>query len=92
MKYNIFFSAIKLIHVLRILFLGIPLEIGQPGWLGSLRVAALYFSGVLLGSVGASCIQPNMFLVGASAGVYALITAHLGIYQRIDIEYANIDF
>ena len=54
------------------------MEIGQPGWMGSLRVAILYFSGVLLGSVGASCIQPNMFLVGASAGVYALITAHLG--------------
>ena len=56
------------------------MEIGQPGWMGSLRVAILYFSGVLLGSVGASCIQPNMFLVGASAGVYALITAHLGIF------------
>ena len=66
------------------LFLGIPLEISQPGWLGSLRVATLYFAGVLLGSVGASCIQPDMFLVGASAGVYALITAHLGIHSYND--------
>ena len=38
-------------------------------------------SGVLLGSVGASCIQPKMFLVGASAGVYSLIAAHLGTYS-----------
>ena len=40
-------------------------------------------SGVLLGSVGASCIQPSMFLVGASAGVYSLIAAHLGKYSII---------
>ena len=63
------------------LFAGIPLEMGQPGWSGSLRVAGLYMSGVLLGSVGASCIQPKMFLVGASAGVYSLIAAHLGTYS-----------
>ena len=56
---------------------------GQPGWTGSLRIAALYMSGVLLGSVGASCIQPQMFLVGASAGVYSLIAAHLGIFSNI---------
>ena len=56
---------------------------GQPGWSGSLRVAGLYMSGVLLGSVGASCIQPSMFLVGASAGVYSLIAAHLGKYSLI---------
>ena len=56
---------------------------GQPGWSGSLRVAGLYMSGVLLGSVGASCIQPKMFLVGASAGVYSLIAAHLGKYSII---------
>ena len=62
---------------------GIPLEMGQPGWSGSLRVAGLYMSGVLLGSVGASCIQPSMFLVGASAGVYSLIAAHLGKYSLI---------
>ena len=65
------------------LFTGIPLEMGQPGWSGSLRVAGLYMSGVLLGSVGASCIQPSMFLVGASAGVYSLIAAHLGKYSLI---------
>ena len=68
------------------------MEIGQPGWTGSLRVAALYFSGVLLGSVGASCIQPDMFLVGASAGVYALITAHLGVFVQLYFCLINSKF
>ena len=51
---------------------------GQPGWLGSLRVAGLYMAGVTLGALGASSVQPDKYLVGASAGVYALIAAHLG--------------
>ena len=49
----------------------------QPGWIGSLRVLALYMAGVIFGSLGASCIQPTAYLVGASAGVYALVLAHL---------------
>ncbi len=57
---------------------GIPLEMSQPGWLGSLRVAGLYFAGVIFGSLAASVVQPTNYLVGASAGVYALIAAHLG--------------
>lgn len=56
---------------------GIPLEMGQPGYIGSLRVLALYFAGLILGALGASIVQPNMFLVGASAGIYALVMAHL---------------
>jgi rhomboid-related protein 1/2/3 len=50
----------------------------QPGWLGSLRIAGLYMAGVILGALGASVVQPEKYMVGASAGVYALITAHLG--------------
>lgn len=59
------------------LFVGIPLEMSQPGWLGSLRVAALYMAGVILGCLGATCVEPTKYLLGASAGVYALILAHL---------------
>merc|ERR1711963_1045752 len=59
------------------LFVGIPLEMSQPGLTGSLRVAGLYMAGVLLGSVASSIIEPTQYLVGASAGVYALVTAHL---------------
>ena len=55
----------------------------QPGWLGSLRVAALYMAGVILGCLGATCVEPNKYLLGASAGVYALILAHLGNLNSI---------
>eukprot|EP00095_Tigriopus_kingsejongensis_P010040 snap_masked-scaffold231_size243715-processed-gene-1.20 protein:Tk10040 transcript:snap_masked-scaffold231_size243715-processed-gene-1.20-mRNA-1 annotation:"rhomboid-related protein 3" len=59
------------------LVVGIPLEMSQLGWIGGMRVACLYISGVLLGSLGASVFQPDNYLLGASAGVYALIAAHL---------------
>ena len=55
----------------------------QPGWLGSLRVAALYMAGVILGCLGATCVEPTKYLLGASAGVYALILAHLGNLNSI---------
>ena len=48
------------------------------GWQGSLRVATLYFAGVIMGCLGSSIYNPKKYLVGASAGVYALIFAHLG--------------
>ena len=49
----------------------------QPGWLGSLRVAGLFMSGVVVGSLG-SGIMEQKFAVGSSAGTYALIMAHFG--------------
>ena len=51
--------------------------ITNSGWIGSARILALYMSGVILGSLGASVVQPKAYLVGASAGVYALVLAHL---------------
>ncbi|XP_059085995.1 protein rhomboid-like [Tigriopus californicus] len=56
---------------------GIPLEMSQLGWTGSLRVAFLYFCGVAFGSLGSSVTSPDTYLLGASAGVYALIAAHM---------------
>lgn len=44
---------------------------------GSTRIACIYFSGVLAGSLGTSIFDPDVFLVGASGGVYALLAAHL---------------
>lgn len=41
------------------------------------RVALVYLSGVLAGSMGTSISNPNIYLAGASGGVYALITAHI---------------
>ena len=41
-------------------------------------MAALYIAGVILGGLGSSCVEPGKYLVGASAGVYALLLSHLG--------------
>lgn len=56
------------------LFLGIPIEIIHK-W----RVTVVYLSGVLLGCMGASIFNPTNSLVGASGGVFALVTAHIAI-------------
>ncbi|XP_061389097.1 rhomboid-related protein 3 [Musca vetustissima] len=55
------------------LVFGLPLEMVH----GSGRIACIYFSGVLAGSLGTSIIDPDVYLVGASGGVYALLAAHL---------------
>ena len=60
-----------------IFHIGIPLEMEQPGWRGKLRVAFLYFSGVIVGALG-SGICEGKYAVGSSAATYALIMAHLG--------------
>ncbi len=38
---------------------GIPIEMSQLGWVGSLRVAVLYFAGVILGALGATVSEPK---------------------------------
>ncbi|KAH8302049.1 hypothetical protein KR044_002264 [Drosophila immigrans] len=55
------------------LLFGLPLEMVH----GSARIACIYFSGVLAGSLGTSIFDPGVYLVGASGGVYALLAAHL---------------
>jgi rhomboid-related protein 1/2/3 len=55
------------------IFLGIALEIVHCWW----RVVLVYLAGVLAGSMGTSLVNPRTFLAGASAGVYALLTAHV---------------
>lgn len=54
--------------------LGLPLEMAHEWW----RVLLVYFCGVLAGSLGSSIVDPAVHLGGASGGVYALITAHIG--------------
>lgn len=60
-------------NVLIQIVVGIPLEMIH----GSCRVALVYLSGVLAGSIAASIFDTNAVLVGASGGVYALLAAHL---------------
>lgn len=54
------------------IFLGLALELVHHWW----RVSLVYVAGVLAGSLGHSLTNTNS-LAGASAGVYALITAHI---------------
>ena len=50
------------------IFLGVALELVHHWW----RVALVYLAGVLAGSMGTSIVNPNIYLAGASGGVYAL--------------------
>ena len=49
----------------------------QKGWIGSAKVALVFFSGVILGSMG-SGVSEKTVIEGSSAGTYALISAHIG--------------
>jgi rhomboid-related protein 1/2/3 len=53
--------------------LGVLLELVHKWW----RVLIIYFAGVRAGSLATSVVDPDTYLAGASAGVYALIFAHL---------------
>ncbi|XP_071797441.1 rhomboid-related protein 3-like [Asterias amurensis] len=53
--------------------LGVALEMVH----GSRRIGSLYLSAVAAGSMGSSILDRTSFLCGASAGSYALLTAHL---------------
>lgn len=55
------------------IFLGVTLELVHDWW----RISLVYLSGVIAGSLGASITGPHRNLIGASGGVYALITAHI---------------
>ncbi|XP_055336563.1 protein rhomboid-like [Paramacrobiotus metropolitanus] len=55
------------------IFVGLPLEMVH----GNFRIGIIYLSGVLAGSLGTSVFDPDVYLVGASGGVYALLSAHL---------------
>lgn len=60
-------------NVLTQLLFGVPLELVH----GSLRTGVIYMAGVLAGSLGTSVVDSEVFLVGASGGVYALLAAQL---------------
>ena len=51
---------------------GIPLEFSHKFW----QIFLVYHCGVLAGSLLHYLFTPKMFLLGASAGLYALLTAH----------------
>ena len=59
------------------ILVGVFLEMEQVGWKGSFKVALVYMSGVIAGSLGQSLTEPGIYIAGASGGVYSLIAAHL---------------
>lgn len=56
---------------------------------GSGRVALIYMAGVVAGSLGTSVFDTDVYLVGASGGVYALLAAHLA---NVLLNYNNMQF
>lgn len=65
------------------LLVGLPLEMVH----GSLRIGTVYMAGVVAGSLGTSVFDTEVFLVGASGGVYALLAAHLA---NVLLNYNNM--
>ena len=64
-------------NMLMQIMIGVFLEMEQSGWKGSFKVALVYMSGVISGSIGQSLTEPGIYVAGCSGGVYALIAAHL---------------
>lgn len=61
-------------------------------WQGGLIVGFLYIISGIVGALGASCISPNL-LVGASAGVYALLISHIAHIVLVrEIIFVNFIF
>jgi len=69
------------------LVVGLPLEMVH----GSARVFTVYMAGVLAGSLGTSVCDAGrqVYLVGASGGVYALLAAHIA---NVLLNYHNMEF
>lgn len=65
------------------LLIGLPLEMVH----GSTRLGIIYLTGVVAGSLSTSIFDPHTILVGASGGVYALLTAHLA---NVLLNYHNM--
>ncbi|KAJ6219412.1 hypothetical protein RDWZM_005224 [Blomia tropicalis] len=72
------------------LLVGLPLEMVH----GSARIGAVYMSGVLAGSLATSVFDSEVYLVGASGGVYALLAAHLANvllnYNQIELGFLRL--
>lgn len=54
-------------------FVGISLELEQGQW----RVGLVYIVGGICGALGNAWLQPELSLLGASAGVYAMLCSHV---------------
>ena len=67
------------------------METGQEGYLGSLRVAVVYITGIVIGGLGSGIAEQAPFF-GSSPGTYALLAAHLGIFLAVKTQIPNFLF
>lgn len=76
------------VNIVTQLIFGVALELLHCRW----RTVAIYVAGVVFGALGTSIEDPNIFLVGASSGVYALLAACICTVASNwrDLEYALI--
>ncbi|PRD27505.1 UNVERIFIED_CONTAM: rho [Trichonephila clavipes] len=88
-SFTIYYCFNRWIHLLFNLLVqvcvGLPLEMVH----GSLRIGTVYMAGVLAGSLGTSVFDTDVYLVGASGGVYALLAAHLA---NVLLNYNQMEF
>lgn len=61
------------VNVIVQILLGTPLEMVHRWW----RILIIYLAGVISGSLLTSIVDPNVYLAGASGGVYSLLAAHI---------------
>uniref|UniRef100_A0A915NV29 EF-hand domain-containing protein n=1 Tax=Meloidogyne floridensis TaxID=298350 RepID=A0A915NV29_9BILA len=77
---------VHLLNNLAVQFLlGIPLELVHKFW----RIACLYFLGVICGALLFFVFDRDIYLAGASGGVYALLSAHIA---NIIINWSEMEF
>ncbi|XP_016984610.1 protein rhomboid [Drosophila rhopaloa] len=71
-------------------FIGICLEVEQGHW----RLAVVYIVGGVAGSLANAWLQPHLLLMGASAGVYAMLGSHVPHlvrnFSQLSQRYARI--
>ncbi|VDK86369.1 unnamed protein product [Litomosoides sigmodontis] len=72
-------------NVLTQIILGIPLELVHKSW----RIALVYLSGILAGSLLDYAIDRRTYLAGASGGVYALLAGHIA---ELLINWSEMEF
>ncbi|KAL7076318.1 hypothetical protein ACQ4LE_004178 [Meloidogyne hapla] len=87
--FSYMFVHVGFIHLLNNLLvqflLGIPLELVHKFW----RSACLYFIGVICGALLFFVFDRDIYLAGASGGVYALLSAHIA---NIIINWSEMEF
>lgn len=61
------------VNIIVQIMLGVPLEMVHRWW----RILIIYLAGVASGSLFTSVVDPDVYLAGASGGVYSLLAAHI---------------